>query len=606
MNLRHISVIILGSIGSLLPLRAQELKGDVTVNAEYLPTLRSHSRISPLPTAPRLSLPESSLNLSFEGVPAFLQPSLAPMSATPWRASKEFSRYRGYLELEGGSYLDFNGSAGYRLIDSEKATLGVWLQHLSSTGFRPESVIADTKAFPAKRFDETIGLYGSYDFAGIGILDFDLAYHLGYFNYYSSLYPDVESGSQPPTQTLNDFSARVGLRSRSVSEGFSWKASLYDRYFGYRRFYSREADFTPSRENRIGLEGCAAYAFTSSVNVDLGLSGGYVGYTKAHNAPEFWEINGVDYNPSLSGYGYLALTPAFNYSDGDFSARLGVRFDINSKIGKQENSYITVKDKFGNFHAAPDLLFSYRKGLFAAELGATGGVELRTLAAGAELFYYQSPQLFTTLPLFSPVNASLNLNFGSFYGLSARIGVAYKVTENTTPDLLYPQIINGVAPNFYLPGLTTLNVKGFSLGAGLNYKYGDIVTLKGDLSYQPQSGKTGYFNGVDRPRWIINVNADVNPWSTLHVIAGYQYRGVRGIWYEEEIENSGVPGLPASSTNFIRLNDVTDLSIGASYTFREKYTLRLNVSNLLGNHYLLSPYMPSEGLRITGGFAILF
>lgn len=608
MNLRYILSLVAAALAATSA-SAQDLHGDVTVSADYLPTLRSHSRVSPLPGAPKLSLPEMSLNVAYESVPTLLQPSLAPMSATGWNATKNFSRYRGYLELAGGSYADFAVDAGYRFLDTETATLGAWIQHLSSTGFKPDSKRGDAKAHTAKRFDETLGLYGMFGINEIGKLDFDLCYHLGYFNYYSTEYVDAEYYYlTPPTQTLNDLHARVGLRSTEKETGITWNATLSDRFFGYRRFYHSTLisryNFKPAKENNLQLSGRVGYGFNPTTGVDLGLTANVVTYSN-----ETDNTSDISVIPDVSGYRRLLLNPAFNYSDDNFTARAGVRFDITSTLGRPDQSLVLSDKNFGHFHVAPDLTLSYRKGKFAAELKATGGTELRTLASGAELYYYQSPQILTTIPMFSPLNVSLLLNAGSFYGMSAHIGLAYKITNNTTPDLLYTSIFNDrncpIQETLY-----TLDVKGASLLAGVSYAYGNIVSLKADMSYQPQNGTKGYYNGADRPRWIVDVNADVNPWNTLHIYAGYHYRGVRNIWYRVLITNPIDPE-PSILTSVpfcqkIRLGDVTDLSLGASYTFLDRYTVRLDTYNLLGTRNPITQNMPAEGRRIMGGISILF
>ncbi len=584
---------------------AQDLHGDVTVNADYLPTLRSHSRISPLPSAPKLSLPEMSLKVAYESVPTLLQPSLAPMSATGWNDNKNFSRYKGYLELAGGSYADFAVDAGYRFLDSEKATLGAWIQHLSSTGFKPESEIPDTKAHAAKRFDESLGIFGMFGIEGIGKLNFDIGYHLGYFNYYSVKYPDLSGYPTPPTQTLNDLHARIALQSPEKESGLTWSASLSDRYFGYRRNYRIYSYHTlptliskPAKENNLQLTGKADYGFNRSTGVELGLTANIVSYSGESESDSF--------SSNVSGYRRLVLNPAFYYSDDNFTARAGARFDITSNVGLPNQSLIYSEKDFGHVHVAPDIALSYRKGKLAAELKASGGTELHTLASGSQLYLYQSPQITTTLPMFSPLNASLGLNAGSFYGFSANVGLAYKITDNTTPDLIYNTAYD------YFGNLYTINVKGFSLRAGLNYSYGDILSFNADMSYQPQNGTKGYFNGPDRPRWIIDLNADTNPWKTLHIYAGYHYRGVRSIWYKKILYinpsdfayNSIFGDIPLIER--ISLGDVTDLNIGASYTFLERYTVRIDANNLLNTRNPITAGMPSEGFGIMGGISILF
>lgn len=583
---------------------AQELHGDVTVQGDYLPTLRSHSRISPLPAAPRLSLPEAGLQVASAGVPTHISPVLAPMQAAGWNASKDFSRYRGYLMLGGGSHLDFTGSAGYRFLDTEKSVAGAWLQHTSSTGFRPSSASGEGKAAAARSFDETLGVYGSHTFDGVGTAGLDMKYHVGYFNYYADNV--MES---PRTQTLNDFTARVWFRSPGRDEGFSWDAVLSDRYFGYRRYYgimSTESAIEPgtmalylkpSRENHLRLEGNAAYGFGSGMKGCLGLEADYAGYSKA--LPLGADVAESE-DRKISGYGRVSLTPAFRYADGNFTANAGARFDFTGDMGKEGETMLVSHKDFGHFHVAPDVRLSYRKGKTAVALSATGGVELRTLAAVAELTPYQMPQLPTTLPWFSPLNAALTLDLGSFSGFSARVGMAYKITDNTLPDLLYPALLNGnhavVGEGAYMP----LDVKGWSLQAGIGYSDGKSVKGDVSMSYQPQSGSSGYFNGADRPRWIIDASASVNPWNTLNITLGYEYRGVRSVWFTEPVANVG------ETTRSLRLNDLTNLSLGADYTFSGRYSVWLKADNILDNHTLITAGMPSQGFGIMGGIGILF
>lgn len=598
----YITFSVAVALSCLCNAEAQELRGDVTVQGDYLPTLRSHTRISPLPNAPRLSLPDAALQISSTGVPTHLDPMLAPMQASGWKSVKDFSRYRGYFVLGGGSYLNFSSSAGYRFIDNEKTTLGAWLQHTSSSGYKPDSNVADVKSVSAKRFDEQLGVYGSHNFGNAGTAGFDLCYHLGYFNYYSTRYVDDGEGTVPPTQTLNDFKAQLWYESLRKDEGFSWNAALSNRYFGYRRAYFVSDRIRPSKENNLQLDAAANYAFGSGMGINLGLMGNYLHYTEpAYLNEESTSLESI----VPDNYARLALTPAFNYFSGSFNAHLGARFDFTSNMDHAETEFVRLFDDFANVHVAPDVQLGYRRGKLAAQLSLTGGVELRTLAAGSELFYAQMPQLSTTLPWFSPVNARIGFDFGSFGGLTARVGAAYKITHNILPELLYPICIGNPGGVARGGDFTTLDVKGWSLQAGLGFKYGDVLDVNADLSYQPQSGDSGFFNGADRPRWIIDAKANINPWSTLNINFGYEYRGVRNIWYRFLPATAASPVIPEIISN-VRLNDLTDLSIGADYTFMHRYTIWLKTENLLDNHTMLTMDMPSQGFSIMGGIGIVF
>ena len=69
--------------------------------------------------------------------------------------------YRGYVSLTSGSYLNTSLSAGYRFVDNPHTTFGAWLQHNSSSLFRPDAetgptAVPDVKPARKKLYDETL------------------------------------------------------------------------------------------------------------------------------------------------------------------------------------------------------------------------------------------------------------------------------------------------------------------------------------------------------------------------------------------------------------------------------------------------------------------
>jgi hypothetical protein len=534
------------------------------------------------------------------------------MQATGWKATKEFSRLRGYAEFGLGSYLNSTGSFGYRFIDTPKSTLGVWLQHNSSTAFHPSAVnnndATTAESAARKYFDENIGLYGSTQIEPLGLVGFDLTYHLGYYNYYTNLPYTIGTRNlltDPYTQTLNDVNAQIWLASTDENkEGLSYQAAIADRYFGYRRFYTPTGlNLKPAAENNFQISGNVAYRWQQAYKAGLDLKANIVGYstpqaTASQDATSPWLR-------SLSTYEQVSLTPNFTYTASLFSARIGARVDLTFGAGKEEENLIATSGNYSTAHIAPDVALGVRQGKFAATLTATGGSELHTLAANSQLDNYQATILSTTTPTFTPLNGRLSIELGSFAGLKAHVAAAYKVTHNITPGLTYPLYLSQYAL-YPSDQLCTMNVKGVSLQAGASYTYTDLLHAEAQVSYQPQNGTTGYFNGYDRPRWLLDATTTLNPISELAITLAYQYRGVRNIYFQHATDSELPSHHNFENVSALRLPDVTNLSLEAAYTFSKRYTISLKADNLLSTAQYLNPVMPGEGLNIMGKIAVLF
>lgn len=609
-NLKRILMIL--PCAALLPAAlAQDLSGTLTATGDYKAEIRRHTRKSGLPGRLQLHLPEGSLPVNVEALPVMPETFAETMRSTDAGISLP-DTYRGYVSLTSGSYLNTSLSAGYRFVDTSHTTFGAWLQHNSSSLFRPDAetgptAVPDVKPARKKLYDETLGLYGSHIFEGAGMLSASAAYHLNYFNYYSGQLNGDGKPFAAPTQTLNDF--LFGARWQGVRNpsGFFVDGDLGYRYFGYRRFYGNVFNeegrmpfsFSPARENDIRVGATAGYVIPDAGNISLALELNELLYS---NKPS---VNGPD--GPIKSYGIATVTPAYTYTRGPWSLRAGVSVALSWDI-------VSAKD-FATLHVAPDVALSYSQGKGTVYLTAKGGVKPNTLASRAELDMYQSPMLLNTLPQYSPVDATVGFRSGSFSGFSAGVHVSYAVAHNTPLTGWYPYLLFGpqdeMNPAFRLADMSTMSLKGFSLGAEAEYKLGTVLAVNGSFTYQRQSGENGYFNGPDRPRWTCGLGADVTPLEGLTVGAFYTYRGVRRLYLGES------KTLSARDHNFtdgeadgkyvsFRLPDIYDLGFHAGYTLMDRYTFSAAIDNVLGCDNRLNPLIPTEGLSISGTISVLF
>lgn len=596
-----------------LGLHAQELSGSATATGDYKAEFIPHSRLSGLPRHATMAIPKGTLPVAVDPVGVYQAPSIATMQGAKAYAAPD--RYRGYLSLGAGSYLDASLSAGYRFIDNGNTTFGAWLQHSSTSLYRPQTANPGAQASRRKAYDQTIGLYGSHFFNGAGTLQAGMAYRLGLFNYYTSALATDGEPLEAHGQTLNDFGVNATWRGLRRERSFFVDGDFAYRYFGYRRFYLPYTEpshgIKPPQENGLEIGATLGYDMADAGAVSLTARSQMMFYTNTNSCAGIIYDTPPAFTPPLQAirnYGIVTLQPGYSLARGNWSLRAGLKADISWGVAGAED--------FSTFHLAPDIALSYAQGKATVYLCGGGGVQPNTLASLSELDMYLSPALSATLPQYSPLNATLGLRLGDFNGFSAGVHMAYAITDNTPLSGWYPYWLAN-EPLDHAKAydvLQTLSLKGFSLGADMQYKLGAVLDVKGALSYQRQSGEDGYFNGLDRPHWTIAASADVYPIKGLCVGVSYEYRGVRNLILAK---NLGVPSAYGTDHNFNdnthnfgyirrRLPDIYDLGAHARYTLAGRYTFSLSADNLLGCDPALNPLMPEPGLRLTGGFSILF
>lgn len=595
-----------------LSVHAQELSGSVTVEGTYNPQIRQHSRLSGLPSRYQAALPQGSLPIANGAVPTEVQPAF-PAFQPADAATALPPSYDGYFRLSGGSYLNMDASAGYRFIHNDRTQFGAWLQHSSSSLFRPENDAWPEVKLPyRRRYDETIGLYGSHRVNGIGTFQADAAYHLGYFNYYSNVVSPQGVASPAPTQTLNDGSISVRYQSERPRTGWFGDGRVAFRYFGYRTLY--DMDMTghsrPQRESQLRLGATAGYQSPALGTFALDADEHLLFYTKTDDT-----LN------DQGNYSVFSLTPAWTRQTGPWSLRLGFKLDFNPEFYYYRGTVDLYESAhLGNVHIAPDVAVSYTAGKAVFALSATGGVTPNTLADGYELDYYQAPTLLSPMPMYRPIQATLDMRFGPFSGLNFGLHATYVKAENLPFGGFYPYYLHqsDVLTDCVLDMAPSL--RGFQLGADVDYTYGRLFTASASMTYQRQNERDGFFNGLDRPRWTADIAAALSPLNGLKIGVAYHYRGVRRLYLgtyahtQEPLQASHNYDDPTESPSqqeqerpfYIRLHDVYRLGAWTSYTLQGRYTLRLDADNLLGCHSSLSTIMPDGGIELGATLSILF
>lgn len=534
---------------------------DIDVEGTYVPEYIARDRIGMFPVPVRPEVKQSLLDFDLRGTDADFLPCAVPIPATGWQTTRKWNKARGYADLSLGSWLNADLSAGYRIIESEKSKLGVRLQYNSTSLWKPR--LAPDLDTRMRRFDGSLGLWGSHKVQDRGRLDAALDYHLGNFNYYGWLRPEA------PTQTLNDIAARIAWQSESEQESLRWNTALGVRSFNY-----RTGDSETDLRLNAGLQ-CPASSESSFV---AGLDAGMLFYSERKDKysplmPTVWE--------RPDNYGNIALSPAYRLSKRGLDLRIGARIDLTFNAG-------THGDRYRVFHIAPDVKVDWTSGPATIFAHFEGGCTSNTLAAGYQSDYYQNPYSGSTMPVYSPLDAKAGVRFGPFSGFHIGGEFAYRIEKGQYLDrALFMPLINGETLQQTDP---RSDLSGWSASLEAGYDAGRWFKINARASYQPQNGKKGWYNGLDRARWTARAEAVTNPWRTLEFRLSYDFRGVRC----------------AGADSDWRLPDITDLNLAASYGITDALSVWIEGRNLLGTRSAYLPGLPTPGVSVSAGLGVTF
>lgn len=563
---------------------------NIAVDGTYIPEIIPAERLGLYPQAVKFAMETTPLQYSLRGVDTSFAPQALALPATGWQSNRLFSTYRGYLDLGLGSWLNGNLSAGYRFVDTENTTAGIYLQHSSTSLWHPRLNDA-TRDRRMWHYDETIGVFLSHLFDGKGRLGAAIDYHLGNFNYYSYI-PLAECGENEaanPTQTLNDVAARISWNSVNNSD-FSYGAAAGVRYFGYRSLYMQNPvstdpfRLTGGRETDVNIAANMAYKFGYS-SIGLDLDGNILSYNDLKTAND-------EFEEAPDTYGTLALTPAYRFRNDNVNLQIGARVDLTM------NGRTYYGNRYDTFRIAPAIKASYTKDAFALYLNALGGTSLHTLAGEYNSDYYSLPGLLSTAPVYRPLDGRIGVEIGPFAGFSAAFEEAYAVNLGVYTGGLYAKWLNS---EYLRPTLDrTYNTRGFSTLLRLSYDAGKYFKITAEGTINPGSIGKSYFNGYDHARYTAKISAETNPWSTLKFNLDYSFRGRRDIAYYAADTEIGEDFFTE------RLHNLNMLNFGVSYGITDAFSVWGRADNLLNRHDAVTPELPSQGIALSAGISLCF
>ena len=536
--------------------QADSLRREVTIEKDFTPIVRDASKINTLPEVEAPTVTRQSIQYSDWTVPAPLEARAVLLPAGGFGDPARENLKRGYFDFGLGNYWNMVGNAGYRILQSEKDQLGVWLQHRSTCGS-----VDYNQTLPGYEASRTMRqLEGrvvadyrhSFEKLDLGIRG---GYRYDSFNYYGLRFPGVQ-GIASPGQEINRFFLKSRIASSNPDAQLRYSASLAYYRYGYQRGYLQGDK--GAAENVVAADFALVAPIDPSSDIALDGAFDYVGYNRL---------------PSASGYGMLSLNPRYSWHNDRVSLSAGVKADLSFNNG-------TI------FRFAPDVRFDWtivRDLQFYTLL--PGGRQLNTWRRVSARTLYFNPTAVVDNS-YTPLDARLGLRVNALRGLSIGLSGGYEIGKNVL-FLVPEQTVNGQFTG--VSRFWGIDAYAWKAGLDLSYRYGTLWEASARVDYcRWTTTGGGQVVSYDRPQWQGGVNVRYNPLAELSLEAGYDFAAVR---------KYGVLGA---------IPDMHLVHVKASYAFTSWCSLYRLTDNLLNRKYDIAYGMPAQGISFMFGVDFKF
>lgn len=578
----------------------KELNKTIVVEKEFVPVeVKVTKQATDIEEAP-LKVEKVKLKYSDWALPASISSMMVAQSPILYKdESLEEFRKRGYASFAMGNYMNIVGSAGYRIVDNEKTTLGAWFQHNSTNGkITDDGDLEGLKDRFDKQFivDDKFGLYFSNAFES-GKLTIDADYQFSKFNYFRYLPMDDNLLIYPNNrrQKVNNFGFKAGWANGEDSE-FQYNLGIGVGYFNSDyRFWIEPLpsnNYDGMKEFGLSVNGGVSQRFAENSFIGLDLKFDYFKRSNLmtfNNIREDGALKTVFSPIDNHSFGMLTVKPHYSKETDRMNFNVGVNVDISFKNGT-------------TFRIAPDVRFDYSftKNI-ALALSAVGGNKINTFRTTFAENRYLNPSL--ELPTtYTLVDAEAAIKFGAFKGFHFVPFVGFSVTKNNMIPFLYKNIGFFAAGNTFYRGM---DMKGFKAGAELGYKFGSYVELAAKYTFAPQNEEDGYVVTPDCAEHNIDAMLKVSPIKKLDIALSYNLRALRTLRKSVPMATN-VPGELVEHFSSDRMSNISNLNASASYRINDMFSVFCQANNLLGRNYQVYNSITAQEFNILGGISVKF
>lgn len=550
------------------------LRRQMELEREFNPTLMDANKINSLPALQQPTIKKA--NADYSTWAGRTTPPLEIATPQPGNAMTQipYDTKRGYAGLSTGNNANIDAIFGYRFIDEESNRLKFTFAHNSSNS----NVEYVQDSDPSKN--------KAYWMDNVGRLTYDRLtnnynFHIGgsylhsLFNYYGNMFGNARAFDNE-NQRLGVFGLNAGVQSVD-NEDFNYKALI-----DYKNFSTKYGA-------ALSDKGLAGNQFEAVVGVEkpfqegssrIGLDGQLFGVF--NDVPPT-----ADYNDVF----LLKGTPYIRFKGDSWDAKLGA--NVIFKFADKNRLYFTPNIDLS-------LNVSGRSSLYAT-IG--GGVDDNGYLNMTQESRYVKPMTYVK-PSFSIINTELGAKIGEADGFRFDFFGGFKKTSDEH-FLLFDQTLHtpDTAPVFYtnqeylqpfyanisrsfIGGRIQSNIwSPLNISATLKKNFYTVKDLT--IADTEVAGPKAY----NQPGFEADIRATLEVVPNLNFTFNYYFAGDRWSYFNREN---------------VKMNNISDLNVGAVYQFTDWLSVNLKANNLLFQKYDIWYGFPAQGFNAMGGVTIKF
>lgn len=548
---------------AFLPLSAAYSQQDSTLNRtvvvenEYNPNIMDASKINVLPKVEEPAVVKKGIEYAtaLRPVSAWNYENMSPITRE-WAMSQA---KRGHVRAGYGNYGNVDFKAGYLwdITRNDRLQVGVSLDGMNGTlkNWNDEEW--------KSRFYSTEARFAySHDFSKVTL-------YLGgglqsqVFNYMpdNEITAEAKRETDKQHQTLGDFYIGVSSKDESLPLQFVLQTGL--EYFGLKYPLGYADDESDGKEKIVHTVGDVWGKLNEEQRVGIQ-----------------FEMDNLIYSSDkvMSNYTSLCLNPYYGLENDDWRLRIGAHVDWQSGNGS-------------GIDVAPDVKAEYLfSDSYVLYLHALGGRELNDYRRLNSFSPYWS--LDKALPsTYVPLNATLGFKASPVNGLWFNVFGGYRISK----DELFCNLFDD--KGYYFTHFLQDKAKTAYGGAEVKYGYKDLfdTSLKGTFYSWNVDSDNEELLLATKPAFELNFHAEAKVVEGLRVNVGYEY--VQRKKYE-------MPGVYNGKDS--GLGNISNLSMGASYTLLKDLAIFARVNNLLNKQYYYEYGYPAEKLNVLAGLSFEF